>query len=58
MISLSLLTTYLTVVIGLAVVSIVVSLGVVAEATLRNRHTRRSRHESMRTYYGRLALHH
>src|SRR5262245_60306529 len=52
------LTTYLAVVLGLAAVSSVVSLGVVTEAVVRNHRTRLARHESMRVYYGRLAHHH
>jgi hypothetical protein len=52
------LATYLAVVLGLAAVSAVASLGVVTAAVVRNRRTRLTRHESMCTYYGRLALHH
>ena len=58
MTSLTLLATYLTVVLALAAVSIVASLGIVAEAVVRNRRTRLNRHESRCAYYGRLALHH
>ena len=58
MISLTPLATYLTVVLALAAVSIVASLGVVAEAVVRNRRTRLTQHESMCAYYGRLAFHH
>jgi len=58
MTSLTPLATYLTVVLVLAAASIVASLTVVAEAVVRNRRTRLSRHESMRAYYVRLALHH
>jgi hypothetical protein len=58
MASLAPLSTYLAVVLTLAAASILASLGVVAEAVVRNGSIRRSRHESMRVYYGRLALHH
>jgi hypothetical protein len=58
MTSLTPLATYLTVVLVLAAASVVASLGVAAEAVVRNRRTRLMRHESMRVYYGRLALHH
>ena len=58
MISLIPLTTYLTVVLTLAAISIVASAGVGAEAVVRNRRVRLTRHESMRAYYGRLAFHH
>jgi hypothetical protein len=58
MTSLTPLATYLTVVLALAVISIVASLSVVAGAVVRNRRTRQARHESVRVYYGRLALHH
>ena len=49
---------YLVAVFSLAAVALVLSLGVVATAVVRNRRVRLSRHQSMRTYYGRLALHH
>jgi hypothetical protein len=52
------LMTYLVLVLGLAAVSTAVSLAVVAVAVVRNRRTRLSQHESVSTYYGRLALHH
>jgi hypothetical protein len=52
------LATYLVVVLALAAVSIVASLGVVAEAVARNHHTRLTRHETVRVYYGRHAFHH
>jgi hypothetical protein len=56
--SLTPLTIYLTVFFALAAVSIGASVGVAAEALVRNRRARLTRHESMRVYYGRLALHH
>jgi len=49
---------YLIAVFSLAAVALVLSLGIVATAVVRNRRVRLSSHESMRTYYGRLALHH
>jgi hypothetical protein len=58
MTSLTPLATYLTVVLALAAAGIVASLGVVAGAVVRSRRTRLTRHESVRDYYGRLALHH
>jgi len=58
MLSLTLLETYVAVVLALAAVSIVASLGVVAEAVVRNRRTRLTQHESVCAYYGRLAFHH
>ena len=58
MTSLTPLATYLTVVLALAAVSIGASLGVVAEAVVRNRRTRLDRRESMCAYYGRLSFHH
>lgn len=58
MTSLTLLATYLTVVLALAAISIGASLGVVAEAVVRNRRTRLYRRESVCAYYGRLSFHH
>ena len=49
---------YLALVLTLATVGVVLTLGVLAEAVVRNRRVRVSRHESLRTYYGRLAFHH
>jgi hypothetical protein len=49
---------YLIGVFTLAAVALGLSLGVVATAVVRNRRVRLTRHESVRTYYGRLALHH
>jgi hypothetical protein len=43
---------------ALAALALVLSLGVVAEAVVSTRRDRLARHQSMRTYYGRLALHH
>jgi hypothetical protein len=54
----STLTTYLALVFGLAAISVVATLGILAEAVVRNRRIRVSRHESLRAYYCRLALHH
>jgi hypothetical protein len=50
--------TYLLVAFGLAAIALVLSLGVVAADVVRNRRVRLSRRESLRTYYGRAALHH
>lgn len=52
------LATYLAVVLGLAAVSVVASLGVVTATVVRNRRTRLTQHESVCAYYGRLAFHH
>ena len=49
---------YLGLVLTVAVLSVGLSLAVVVRAVAVNRSTRLGRHESMRTYYGRLALHH
>jgi hypothetical protein len=49
---------YLVVAFGLAALALVLSLGAVATEVARNRRIRLSRSQSMRTYYGRLALHH
>ena len=56
--SLTPIATYLTVFLVLAAVSIVASVGVAAEAVVRNRRARLTRHESLRDYCGHLALHH
>jgi hypothetical protein len=45
-------------VLAVAALGIVLTAGVLAEAVVHNRRTRRSRHESIRTYYRTLALHH
>lgn len=42
----------------LTALALVLSVGVLAETVLRNRRVRLARHQSMRTYYGRPALHH
>jgi hypothetical protein len=49
---------FLALVLTVATVGIALIAGVLAEAIVRNRRVRVSRHESMRTYYGRLVLHH
>ena len=49
---------YLVVAFGLAALALVLSLGVVATEVARNRRIRLSRRQSLRTYYGRLALSH
>ncbi len=42
----------------MAALGLAVVLATLGEAVVRNRRTRLDRHESRRTYYGRLALHH
>jgi len=55
----TLLGTYLTVVLGIAVVAAVAVAATVTQVVLRSRHARLARHESLRAFYGpRLALHH
>jgi hypothetical protein len=49
---------YLVVAFVLAALALVLSLGVVATEVARNRRIRLTRQQSMRTYYGRVALHH
>ncbi|HEX4689032.1 MAG TPA: hypothetical protein VH228_19810 [Nocardioides sp.] len=49
---------FVSLVLTVAAVGIVLALGTLAGAVVRNRRTRLSRHESLRTYYGRLAFHH
>ena len=49
---------YLIVVFAIAALTLVASLGVVVREVARNRRVRLARHQSVRTYYGRLALHH
>jgi hypothetical protein len=49
---------YLSLVLTVAAIGITLVLGELAEAVVRNRRVRLDRHESRRTYYGRLALHH
>jgi hypothetical protein len=48
----------LTLVLTVAAVGITLTAGMLAEAVVRNRRVRVTRHESMRTYYGRVVLHH
>jgi Na+-transporting methylmalonyl-CoA/oxaloacetate decarboxylase beta subunit len=58
----SLLGDYLLGVLTLAAFAFVLAVGLgappVVRAVVRNRRTRLARHQSLRTYYGRLALHH
>lgn len=58
----TLLGSYLFGFLALATIALVFAVGAVAptaaRATARNRRTRLARHQSLRTYYGRLALHH
>ena len=49
---------YLIGVFTLAAIALVLSLGVVATTVVRNRRIRLTRHQSLRSYYGGLALHH
>ena len=42
----------------IAAIALVLSLGVVATDVARHRRLRLTRHESLRSYYGHLALHH
>jgi hypothetical protein len=49
---------YLIGVFALAALALVLSLGVVARAVVSNRRTRLARRQSVRAYYGGLALHH
>ena len=49
---------YLSLVLTVAAVGITLTLGTLVGAVVRNRRVRVSRHESVCTYYGRLALHH
>jgi len=49
---------FVSLVLTVAAVGIVLVLGTFAGAVVRNRRPRLSRHESLRTYYGRLAFHH
>ena len=54
----SLVDVYLIAVLSLAGVALVLALGVVTHAAVRNRRARLAGHQSVRAYYGRLALHH
>lgn len=49
---------YLVSVFTIAALALVLALGVVTTAVARNRKVRLSRHQSLRSYYGPLALHH
>ena len=49
---------YLIGVFTIAAIALVLSLGVVTTEVVRNRRLRRARHQSLRSYYGHLALHH
>jgi hypothetical protein len=49
---------YLALVLTVAAIGLTLTLGVLTGAVVRNRRTRLARHESLRTYYGRLAFHH
>jgi hypothetical protein len=52
------ITLYLALVLTLAAVGLALVLATLGEAVVRNRRTRLDRHESRRTYYARIALHH
>ncbi len=49
---------YLVVVFAIALLGALLSVGVLARVVVSNRQVRLARHQSRRTYYGRLALHH
>ncbi|MGA8245827.1 MAG: hypothetical protein WB797_02910 [Nocardioides sp.] len=49
---------YLVAVFTLGAVALALSLGVVAQTVLSNRRARLARRQTLRAYYGRLALHH
>ena len=49
---------YLIGVFTIAAIALVLSLGVVTTEVVRNRRLRLARHQSLRAYYGHLALHH
>ena len=49
---------YLVGVFAIALLGVVLSVGVLARVVVNNRHLRLARHQSRRTYYRRLALHH
>ena len=49
---------YLIAVFTIAAIALVLSVGVVSSEVGRNRRIRLTRHQSVRTYYGHLALHH
>jgi hypothetical protein len=49
---------YLALVLTVAATGLTLAFGVLMRAVLHNRRTRLARHESLRTYYGRVAFHH
>ena len=49
---------YLSLVLTVAAIGPTLAFGVLGAAVVRNRRIRRTRHESLRTYYSRLAFHH
>ncbi len=49
---------YLIGVFAIAAIALVLSLGVVTTEVVRHRRLRLTRHQSLRSYYGHLALHH
>jgi hypothetical protein len=52
------ITVFVTLVLSVAAIGAVLSLGVLAHAVVTHRSERLARRQSMRTYYGRLAFHH
>lgn len=52
------LTAFAVVFVALAAVAAVVALGLIGEFVVSNRRVRLARHQSVRAYYGGLALHH
>jgi hypothetical protein len=54
----SLINAFVIAVFSVAALALVLSIGVVGTVVVRNRRLRLSRQQSLRTYYGRLALHH
>jgi hypothetical protein len=52
------ITVFVTLVLSVAAIGAVLSLGVLAHAVVTHRSERLTRRQSMRTYYGRLAFHH
>lgn len=52
------ITLFVTLVLTVSAIGGVLSLGVIAHAVVTHRGERLARGQSMRTYYGRLALHH
>ena len=49
---------YLIGVFAIAAIALVLSLGVATAEVVRHRRLRLTRHQSLRSYYGHLALHH